>query len=113
MQAAGLLLTALTRHFEYWLIGSILLGIGTTMVYPCLIAAVSDASHPTWRARSLSVYRFWRDLGYATLGRNHRGYFRNSLGDRRNCDADIRLGRGRRLLMREPRRGVNQGLGMC
>ena len=33
--------------------------------YPSLIAAVSDASHPTWRARSLSVYRFWRDLGYA------------------------------------------------
>src|SRR5438552_3931838 len=37
----------------------------TSMVYPSLIAAVSDASHPTWRARSLSVYRFWRDLGYA------------------------------------------------
>jgi MFS family permease len=35
------------------------------MVYPSLIAAVSDASHPAWRARSLSVYRFWRDLGYA------------------------------------------------
>jgi MFS family permease len=35
------------------------------MVYPSLIAAVSDASHPMWRARSLSVYRFWRDLGYA------------------------------------------------
>jgi MFS family permease len=35
------------------------------MVYPTLIAAVSDASHPAWRARSLSVYRFWRDLGYA------------------------------------------------
>jgi MFS family permease len=35
------------------------------MVYPALIAAVSDASHPSWRARSLSVYRFWRDLGYA------------------------------------------------
>ena len=35
------------------------------MVYPSLIAAVSDASEPTWRARSLSVYRFWRDLGYA------------------------------------------------
>jgi MFS family permease len=34
-------------------------------VYPALIAAVSDASHPSWRARSLSVYRFWRDLGYA------------------------------------------------
>lgn len=65
MQAAGLLLTALTREFQYWLVGSLLLGIGTAMVYPSLIAAVSDASHPTWRARSLSVYRFWRDLGYA------------------------------------------------
>ena len=46
-------------------LGSLLLGLGTAMVYPSLIAAVSDASHPTWRARSLSVYRFWRDLGYA------------------------------------------------
>lgn len=44
---------------------SILLGLGTAMVYPSLIAAVSGASHPPWRARSLSVYRFWRDLGYA------------------------------------------------
>jgi len=35
------------------------------MVYPTLIAAVSDTSHPSWRARSLSVYRFWRDMGYA------------------------------------------------
>ena len=65
VQAAGLLLTALTRSFEWWLAGSLLLGVGTAMVYPSLIAAVSDASHPTWRARSLSVYRFWRDLGYA------------------------------------------------
>ena len=39
--------------------------ISTAMVYPTLIAAVSDASHPSWRARALSVYRFWRDLGYA------------------------------------------------
>jgi MFS family permease len=65
VQAGGLFLTALTRSFEYWIAGSLLLGIGTAMVYPSLIAAVSDASHPTWRARSLSVYRFWRDLGYA------------------------------------------------
>ena len=65
VQAGGLLLTALTRDFQYWLIGSLLLGIGTAMVYPSLIAAVSDASHASWRARSLSVYRFWRDLGYA------------------------------------------------
>lgn len=65
IQSAGLLLTAATRQFEWWLVGSLLLGLGTAMVYPSLIAAVSDVSHPTWRARSLSVYRFWRDLGYA------------------------------------------------
>ncbi|WP_192181312.1 MFS transporter [Mesorhizobium amorphae] len=65
VQAAALLLTALTRDFRWWLAASLLLGLGTAMVYPSLIAAVSDASHPSWRARSLSVYRFWRDLGYA------------------------------------------------
>ena len=66
VQAAALFLTAATRHFGWWLVASLLLGrSGTAMVYPSLIAAVSDASHPSWRARSLSVYRFWRDLGYA------------------------------------------------
>lgn len=47
------------------LIGSILLGVGTAMVYPALLAAVSDVAHPNWRASSLGVYRFWRDMGYA------------------------------------------------
>ncbi|MEI2274364.1 MFS transporter [Sphingobacterium sp. ML3W] len=47
------------------LIGSVLLGVGTAMVYPALLAAVSDAAHPSWRASSLGVYRFWRDMGYA------------------------------------------------
>jgi MFS family permease len=79
VQAAALLLTALTRQFEYWLVGSLLLGIGTAMVYPSLIAAVSDASHPTWRARSLSVYRFWRDLGYA-IGALSAGIIADVLG---------------------------------
>lgn len=65
VQATGLVMTAATRSFGWWLGASVLLGIGTAMVYPTLIAAVSDASHPAWRARSLSVYRFWRDLGYA------------------------------------------------
>jgi MFS family permease len=65
IQSAGLFLTAATRQFEWWLVGSLFLGLGTAMVYPSLIAAVSDASHPSWRARALSVYRFWRDLGYA------------------------------------------------
>ncbi|MDP3852532.1 MFS transporter [Phenylobacterium sp.] len=65
VQAAGLFLTAATRQFGWWLAASVLLGLGTAMVYPTLIASVSDASHPSWRARSLSVYRFWRDMGYA------------------------------------------------
>jgi MFS family permease len=65
VQAAGLFMTGLTGSFAWWLVASVLLGVGTAMVYPSLIAAVSDSSHPTWRARSLSVYRFWRDLGYA------------------------------------------------
>lgn len=47
------------------IVGSVLLGIGTAMVYPALLAAVSDAAHPSWRASSLGVYRFWRDMGYA------------------------------------------------
>lgn len=47
------------------LTGSVLLGIGTAMVYPALLAAVSDTANPNWRASSLGVYRFWRDMGYA------------------------------------------------
>ena len=65
VQAGGIFVTVLNTSFWWWLLGSVLLGLGTAMVYPSLIAAVSDASHPSWRARSLSVYRFWRDLGYA------------------------------------------------
>jgi len=59
--------------------GSILLGLGTAMVYPSLIAAVSDNSHPSWRARSLSLYRFWRDLGYA-VGALSAGVIADTLG---------------------------------
>jgi MFS family permease len=65
VQAGALFVTVVGRSFGWWLLGSALLGLGTAMVYPALIAAVSDASHPSWRARSLSVYRFWRDMGYA------------------------------------------------
>lgn len=79
VQAAGLFLTSATRQFEWWIVGSLLLGLGTAMVYPSLIAAVSDASHPTWRARSLSVYRFWRDLGYA-IGALCAGLIADSFG---------------------------------
>jgi len=65
VQAVGLMMTAFTRQFGWWFLASVLLGLGTAMVYPTLIASISDASHPSWRARSLSVYRFWRDMGYA------------------------------------------------
>lgn len=65
VQAAGLVLTAMTGTFSWWLLGAVLMGAGTAMVYPTLLAAVSDTAAPAWRARGLSVYRFWRDLGYA------------------------------------------------
>ena len=49
------------------------------MVYPTLLAAISDAAHPTWRARSLSIYRFWRDLGYA-IGALLAGFIGDAFG---------------------------------
>jgi MFS family permease len=55
----------LATPFLAGLIGSVLLGVGTAMVYPALLAAVGDVAHPAWRATSVGVYRFWRDLGYA------------------------------------------------
>ena len=65
VQAIGLFIIAGLDGFGWWMAGSVLMGVGTAMVYPTLIAAVSDVAHPSWRARSLSVYRFWRDMGYA------------------------------------------------
>jgi MFS family permease len=79
VQAGGLFATVAGRSFGWWLSGSILLGLGTAMVYPALIAAVSDSSHPSWRVRSLSVYRFWRDLGYA-VGALSAGIIADTLG---------------------------------
>ncbi len=65
LQAAALLWIASVTGFLAWAVASLVLGIGTAMVYPALIAAVSDAAAPGWRAGALGVYRFWRDLGYA------------------------------------------------
>jgi len=79
VQAGGIFVTVAGRGFGWWLLGSILLGLGTAMVYPALIAAVSDNSHPSWRARSLSIYRFWRDLGYA-VGALSAGIIADTLG---------------------------------
>ncbi len=65
VQAFGLLTILATTGFWPWASGSILLGIGTAMVYPTLLAAIGDVAHPAWRASSIGVYRLWRDGGYA------------------------------------------------
>jgi MFS family permease len=67
IQAAGLAVIAagISSALAAGLAGAFLLGVGTSLVYPTLLAAVSDATHPDWRAAALGVYRFWRDSGYA------------------------------------------------
>ena len=65
LQGLALLWMAAVRGFEPWLAALVLLGLGTALVYPTLLAAVGDAAHPVWRARAVGVYRFWRDAGYA------------------------------------------------
>jgi MFS family permease len=65
VQAAGLAIVAAAHSFGPWLIAAVLLGIGTAMVYPALLAAIGDVAHPTWRARSVGIYRLWRDGGFA------------------------------------------------
>src|SRR4029453_293891 len=51
--------------FAPWALGGALLGVGTAMVYPTLLAAIGDVAHPNWRARSVGIYRLWRDGGFA------------------------------------------------
>jgi MFS family permease len=65
MQAAGIMLVLLTRGLVAWAIAMGVLGLGTALVYPTLLAAVSDVAHPDWRASAVGVYRLWRDGGYA------------------------------------------------
>jgi MFS family permease len=65
LQAAALALVAATERFGPWLTGAILLGVGTAMVYPTLLAAIGDRAHPDWRASAVGVYRLWRDAGFA------------------------------------------------
>jgi MFS family permease len=65
LQGAAILLIALVDGFSPWLAGAALLGLGTAMVYPTLLAAIGDVVHPSWRASAVGVYRLWRDSGYA------------------------------------------------
>jgi MFS family permease len=52
-------------RFGYFVAGAVMLGLGTALVYPTLLAAIGDVAHPSWRASAVGVYRLWRDLGYA------------------------------------------------
>ncbi len=65
LQAAALGLVALGTTFAVLAGAAVLLGAGTAMVYPALLAAIGDVTHPAWRARAVGVYRLWRDGGFA------------------------------------------------
>jgi MFS family permease len=65
LQALALAGTAMAGSFLPWAASAILLGIGTAMVYPTLLAAISDVANPSWRATAVGVYRLWRDAGFA------------------------------------------------
>lgn len=65
LQAIGIVAVALWWSFAGFATGAVLLGIGTAMVYPTLLASIGDVAHPAWRASAVGVYRLWRDLGYA------------------------------------------------
>ena len=65
VQAVALGLVAAGSALGVWAVAAVLLGAGTAMVYPTLLAVVGDVAHPAWRARSVGVYRLWRDGGFA------------------------------------------------
>jgi MFS family permease len=64
-QAAALAVFAGATGFRPWAFAAVVLGVGTALVYPTLLAAIGDVAHPAWRASAVGVYRLWRDSGYA------------------------------------------------
>jgi MFS family permease len=81
VQAVGIWQTVLAPTYASWLLAAVLQGLGTAMVYPTLLAAISDVAHPEWRATSMGVYRLWRDAGYA-VGALLSGVVADALGMR-------------------------------
>ena len=81
VQGVALVMVALMHGFSSWLFTGALLGIGTAMVYPTLLAAVGDVAHPSWRGSAVGLYRFWRDSGYA-VGALLAGVLADTLGMR-------------------------------
>jgi len=79
IQGIGVWVVLFTNFYWGWIAGMSLLGIGTALVYPTLLAAISDVANPKWRATSLGVYRFWRDLGFV-FGAIGIGYLADIFG---------------------------------
>src|SRR5579884_2195929 len=65
LQGMAIGLLPLVHGYAWWIVAMVLLGLGTALVYPTLLAAISDVAHPSWRASAVGVYRLWRDSGYA------------------------------------------------
>jgi MFS family permease len=78
-QAVAIGWIAAASSFVPWALGALLLGTGTAMVYPTLLAAVGDVAHPRWRASAIGVYRLWRDGGFA-VGAILAGVIADTLG---------------------------------
>jgi MFS family permease len=79
VQGVALLLIGFIDGFWPWFAASALLGLGTALVYPTLLAAVADVAHPTWRGSAVGVYRLWRDSGYA-FGALLAGFLADAFG---------------------------------
>ena len=79
VQAVAIALVAVSTGFIGFAIAAVTLGIGTAMVYPTLLASISDVAHASWRGSAIGVYRLWRDLGYA-IGALMAGVIADVLG---------------------------------
>ena len=79
VQAGAIAAIALGSTFLVWFLASALLGLGTAMVYPTLLAAIADVADPVWRGSAIGVYRLWRDLGFA-IGALVAGVIADALG---------------------------------
>jgi len=64
-QAVGIFIISISSQLTWLFAGNVLLGLGTALVYPTLLAAICNVAHPSWRASSVGIYRLWRDSGYA------------------------------------------------
>jgi MFS family permease len=81
LQAIALGLIALGNTFAIWAVAAVMLGAGTALVYPTLLASIGDVAHPAWRARAVGTYRLWRDGGFA-VGALLAGIVADALGIR-------------------------------